>query len=439
MSDVTTAAAVEIGHRWEVLGTAGGRVYGLVGGLDESTWFPMVSTDGQTFTGMHAELGRYDWPSRDEAVAALTAYLGQSDAKLQPIPPTKSNKSNRKTAQRAPGANFYAPNLLNDGTRKLGALVAGTGVWEIDSNLHAYVGTVRGARVGRIVFRSDTERAEVNHLTALLSPRTLQTLVAISTLLYERTRGQPLNQVARLTVREIADASRYTPTKNRTIDPEILRRIGADLRALTRIETFAADGAYDPKRKRAPSGWVAPLLVISAVHIGQEGMFEGEPLPYEFDAMLGRNWAAAVKERFDVVQIAPGFMELDPGPREEQAIKLAWFYLTDFRYQMKSPKPTRTFQIAPLCGSANITPEKANLGRFLGRLEGWHARLHELGIIGAYRRNPAFDSAKGAAGSDEAPREIFERGTYTVTPPAAILEAYAGGAAKGLEPPKRRP
>jgi hypothetical protein len=89
----------------------------------------------------------------------------------------------------------------------------------------------------------------------------------------------------------------YTASKDRAIDPIITQRIASDVFLLNRVVTWAADGQYERQ-----SGWIAPLIVISAVHVEQE-TFDGPALPYEFDAMLGRNWAAALANT-DILQVA---------------------------------------------------------------------------------------------------------------------------------------
>jgi hypothetical protein len=230
-----------------------------------------------------------------------------------------------------------------------------------------------------------------------------------------------------LSIGEIARAMGYTAGKDRAIDPLITQRIASDVFLLNRVVTWAADGPYERQKRKRQSGWIAPLIVITAVHVEQE-TFDGPALPYEFDAMLGRNWAAALANT-DILQVAPGFIELD----EESAIRLAWYYLTEFRYRMTRPEPGPTLNIAALCDAARIDPGLAkNRARFLERLERWHALLQRVGVIGSYERVPPADV-------NESPGRLFTEANYRVEPPKPILEAYQRSRQYALNRRKRRP
>lgn len=352
-------------------------------------------------------------------IAELVAKLAAETPERPP------RKSNRKTE--LPWADetlFPVANILNQGTRIVGLLVSGAADnWTTDANRNAKMAQMDGKSVGMIDLSSVGGEDEAARIIDALDPRTLKTMVAITRLIFERTKGQPINVPATVTIREVAVAAGYKPSTNRYIDPKILRRLAADLNALTKIQTFAADGPYDPKTKRAPSGWIAPLLNITAIHVEQDG-FYGEKLAYEFDAMLGRPYAEAIKERYDVVQIAPAFLQLNPA-EDEQAIRLAWYYLTGFRYRMTKATTASLIPIRRLCDDARLKVDTVNLSRFLGRLEGWHKRLHELGVIGDYER------VDGPA-ANAAPRKIFAEGAYRVEPPPAILTAYKEHQARAL-------
>lgn len=326
-----------------------------------------------------------------------------------------------------PATPFVVANILDHATRRLGQMVAGGADWAFDLNQSAQIARIEGQAVGMIRLGTGGED-EAGRIIDALGARTLKTMIGTTRLLYERTNGLPKDHAAEVSVREIAEAIGYKPSQTRTIDPKILRGISEDIRALTRILTWGADGPYDGKRHRVPTGWIAPLLNIVAVSEEQIA-FEGESLPYRFKAMLGENWAEAIKERFDVVQIAPGFMDLR-AKQDEQAIRLGWYYLTDFRYRMtKGPKKAPT-PIARICADARIKVDEVNLTRFLDRLESWHALLQAKGVIGDYQRDP---NADPKANGNLPPGKIYEEGTYTVEPPEAVLEAYRTYRIKAIE------
>ncbi len=346
--------------------------------------------------------------------------------RLQPIlaPVIRSRparKHNRKvTLSYDIDSLLQVPNIQGHGTRHLGQVIAGGAEWEHDANRQAMLASIDGSPVGMIDLTAG-DKAGAERLIGALGPRALQTVVATSKLVYEKTKGMPINQVATLDVREVATALRKKPDRWRKIDPDTLRRIGADLRAASRIQTWGADGPWDPKRHSARSGWVAPILHITAVHIEQLSL-DGEAIPYEFDVLLGRNWATAIKEQYDVMQIAPGFMELDPST-ENQVIRLAWYYCTEFRYAMRKGRKKSPSSIPEIIRLARLEWDTNNLKRSLTRLDKAHHRLAELQIIGTFARTPAFgvedDNRTGWP-----PRKVYEQGAYQVEPPAAILQAY---------------
>ena len=110
-------------------------------------------------------------------------------------------------------------------------------------------------------------------------------------------------------------------------------------------------------------------------------------------------------------------MELEP-TREDQAIRLGWFYLTDFRYRMKRDERKYPMKIADLCAAARLNVgQPHDRGRFLGRLAGWHKRLQEVGVLGGYEREPGNET-------NWPPARVFAEGTYRATPPRAILDTY---------------
>jgi hypothetical protein len=171
------------------------------------------------------------------------------------------------------------------------------------------------------------------------------------------------------------------------------------------------------------------MIIVSAVHVQMADDGAGS-IPYECDILIGRNWAQALQEGFKA-QIAPGILQLDAG-REGQAICLAWYYLTQFRYQMRKPKESPT--VHDLCDRARITIDTRNLSRFLSRLDSWHARLFEVGVIGRWTRENS-----GVLREDLVPpRTILEQARYHVAPPPPIAEEYERHRLKTATPTSRR-
>jgi hypothetical protein len=314
------------------------------------------------------------------------------------------------------------PNIQNHATRHLGQIMAGAATWEHDPNSKAFQARINGQTVGMIAIGSEGVD-EAARIGSVLSPRALQTMVAVTNLILQKTHGMPVNRGATIHVREIALATGHTSSGKRAIDPATLARIGADLRAMSRVMTWGADGPWNKQNHRYPSAWIAPLIVIAAVHVEQPSL-HGDPVPYEFDAMLGRPWAAAVRDHFDVAQVAPGFLKLDAS-RDEQAIRLAWWYQTQFRYGMMYGPRSSFPSLKELTARAVLSPstqgadkhETKNLRRLLDRLDGWHRKLAELEIIGSFRLLPAMPS-------DTPLRTLCEACWYGVAPPAAISGAY---------------
>jgi hypothetical protein len=127
---------------------------------------------------------------------------------------------------------------------------------------------------GEVDMTREAERA----LLDVVSPHTIKTMVATARLILEKTNHQAIpNQAATLSIGEIAHAMGYTAGKDRGIDPLITQRIASDLFLLNRVVTWAADGPYERQKRQRQSGWIAPLIVITAVHVEQE-MFHGPVL-----------------------------------------------------------------------------------------------------------------------------------------------------------------
>jgi hypothetical protein len=365
-----------------------------------------------------------------DAAKRLDAFQAAAQRPAQAAPPPPPRGSNRKITLPYPdGSLFGMPNIQNHGVRSLARIAAGDAAWQADpSGRGGQLAVFDGKAIGRIDFTPGQETAE-RALLDRLSPRAIKTMVATSRLIIEGTNRDPLNRGATIRVSEIARAMGYKPGAKRYLEPATLRQIAGDVYTLSKVETWAADGPYDPKTQHWQSGWVAPLIVIAAVHAAQTSM-DGPPLPFEFDAMLGRNWAQALLST-DLLQIAPGLMEL----HDENPIRLAWYYLTEFRYRMTKPKAGTVRKVADLCAEARIDiGQPKHRGRFLSRLEQWHAQLAEQAIIGAYTRSPATEDVE----HDNAwtPARIFAEGEYHVEPPTAILEAYERARQKTLNGPK---
>jgi hypothetical protein len=353
-----------------------------------------------------------------DSFRVILAKLGLFDKTEIPEP----RKPNRKVIlPYSTGELLLMPNIQLHGTRNLGHVLAGDPEWVYDPNQGAMVARTTTGTVGMIDLSNGMDEEGARRIINALAPRALQTIVAVSKLVYEKTAGMPINQVATLNVREIAIACGKKPDSSRKIDPDTLRRIGMDLRAASSILTWGADGPRDPKQRSRQSGWVSPILHITAVHVEQIGL-DGDPIPYEFDVLLGRNWAAAIKEHYDVVQIAPGFMQLNPA-REDQAIRLAWYYLTDFRYRMRRGPRRNPPSIKDMVAEARLQWDSQNLRRSLGRLHKAHERLAELEIIGTFERTPSIEVDNDNRSEWNASR-VYEQGSYRVEAPAAILKAY---------------
>jgi hypothetical protein len=342
--------------------------------------------------------------------AGMVLSTGGATITVGPAPTKGGRLPNRKIAMPwIDGSLYEMPNVQNHGTRNLGVIVGGGARVELAPNGDAHA-VVNGKVAGMIELSDERGFAQ---LAQALSPRAVQTMVAVSRLIWEKTGHQPLNRAALLSVGEVARAMGYEPGADRAINPEIMRNVARDLVHLSKIQTWAADGPFDRKARTHATGWVAPLLVISAVHIKRDTE-TGEALPYEFDAMLGRNWAEAAAH-YDMMQVPPGFMDLE----EDQEILLGWFYLTAFRYRMTKARSGVTRSIVTICEESGISPGGSkHRGRFLDRLGRWHSRLVETQVIGSYERRPALDA-------NLPPGEIFAKGEYAVTAPVVLLQAYA--------------
>jgi hypothetical protein len=369
------------------------------------------------------KLGPDATPKERQIQATVRELLGLQERLRGLIEPGPQRKSNKKIETPWEDDTLYpVPNVQNRGTRNLADIISGAAEWIDDpARDESILAVLDGKSIGRIDLTPGRRGEAERKLTALVSPRTIKTMVATSRLIFERTNRLPFNKAATLSVGEVARAMGYEPGNDRGIKPEILHRIGHDLRVLSRVLTWAADGPYDRKTQSRTSDWIAPLIIISAVHIEQQTA-TGATVPYEFDAMLGRNWAQAFAET-DLLQVAPGFMQLEEG----NAIRLGWYYLTEFRYRMTDKKAGITRTIRSLCQEARIDPgEPKHRGRFLQRFEKWHDELQRQGVIGSHRRTPMLET-------DCPPSEVYAKGEYIVRPPKPILEAYAATRAKAQE------
>ena len=387
--------------------------------------------------GMMRELDAGDI-ERDGRVSPImqAAWSVQADALIwSPVStgtpdPTvaKRRASTRKIVPPWDSESLYpAPNVHNHGTRNLARAVSGTALWRNDPESRSLSALVGGEPVAMIDLSPGQEEGALRRiLEQVVSPRTIKTMVAVSRLVYERTDRKPVNQGCDVTLGELARAAGYTAGDDRKVSTEIRLRIAQELRALCAVKTWATDREYNKKTRRRAGSWVAPLLIISGVHLEELEDTEG-PVPTEIGVMLGRNWANAYAST-DLVQIPAGFMRL----RDDNVIRLGWYYATEFRYRMTSKRVALERSIRSLCHEAGIDPGgSAHRGRFLDRLERWHTELREKRVIGSHQRGPSI-------GTDLSPGEIFERGTYAVRPPDDVLDAYAPARGLRSRPPKLR-
>ena len=390
---------------------------------------------GKQFVRHERQPERADIHALSEEIYQLGAELSSvlwSIIDGSPLSPTeqRSRPSTRKIETPwDPDTLYPTPNLQGNGTRNLGRIASGDVAWTYDPNgAGSMLALVGESAIGRVDLSPGREGDALKSiLEHVASPRALKTIVGVSRLVWEKTERKPLNRIATVTLGELARAAGYEPGPDRNVKAEIRQRLGKELRALCAITTWASDGPYDKKTRKRPMEWVAPLLSISAVLLEQLTADEG-PVPVELDVMLGRNWAAAYSAT-DLVQIAPGFMKL----HDDNVIRLGWFYQTEFRYRMTAARTTVKRTISSLCEEAVIDPgETKHRGRFLERLDKWHAELLDLNVIGAYGRTPSM-------GSDTTPGAAWARGMYTVRPPKSIMEAYADTRAKALARKPKRP
>jgi hypothetical protein len=336
--------------------------------------------------------------------------------RTEAAPKKRGRTNNRKiTLPVSDGGLYEMPNIQNHGTRNLGLTVAG--VADVregrDGAPQAFVNGQVAA-----VFDLGAEEG-FTELVRHLNPRTIKTMIAVSQLIWEKTDHQPLLRAANLRTSEVAQAAGYKPSRNRQLDPDIILNVARDLRTLSAVRTWAADGTWDKKTRTRPGGWMAYLLSISAIH-QQPDPDSGVMLPYEFDALMGRNWAEAAN-RYQMVQVPPGFMNLE-GPE----ILLGFYYVIGFRYRMTKDRTGITRPITTICAEAGIDPgDSKHRARFLGRLERWHKRLAAEGVIGHYERRPAFVAGRAEHGAEMSPGDIFDQGEYAVTPPRPVIDAYA--------------
>lgn len=333
----------------------------------------------------------------------LPPEAGETTAPKPDVP----RRPNRKIAAPSTGLIEMANNG-NHGTRNLGLLASDRTLWT-PGPTGGWHATIDGTLTGVIEL---TDEEEFQRLAATISPRAMRTMIGVTQALYERTGHKPFNISVTFTLGEVARAAGYQADSSRHVDPETRLAIAHDLRLLTHIKTYGADGEYNAKSRRWASGWLAPLLNMTAVHLKTDLL--GETVPYEFDLMLGRNWATAMEE-YDVVQIAPGFREL----RGDNVTRLGWFYMTAFRDKMTKARSGVTRSLPALCHESGIAPGAArDRGRFLGQLHRWHKELQDNGVIGSFERRPGADTR-------DAPVNVWTHGEYMTAPPPAIIQAYA--------------
>lgn len=339
----------------------------------------------------------------------------------------RRRKSTRKTVlPHSPDGLYQMANLRNHGTRNLGQVGLGVPDWRLRPDGAALVGHVNNVPVGMIEFDDgDLSPDQARRLVEALGPRTLKTMIGVSKLIYELARGKPLYAPHTVTLRLIALAAGLRPDKHRGFAPETLEAIAADLKACTKILTYGAPDAPDKKTGRTASGWIAPLLTIPAIKARPS-----DPLEGEFDVLLGKNWAAAMLARFDVVQIPPGLLQLHSN-NDAQVLKLGWYYTTLFRERM-TRGPGRPPTVRGVARAACLDVDEDHMSRWLVRFTGWHARLVQLGVIGSYTITPP--------DGNPAPGEVFAQATVAVTAPEAIALVYDGPRRRAQErrAPRRR-
>lgn len=364
-----------------------------------------IERDGRAATIMQAA-----WSVQTEALIWAPVSGGTPNPAAQ-----KRRASTKKIVLPWDSGTLYpAPNIQNHGTRNLARAVSRTSLWRNgpeQGSLFALVGDEQVATIDLSPGQEENALREI--LEQVVSPRTIKTMIAVSRLIWERTNRKPINQGCDVTLGELARAAGYTAGEDRKVSPEIRLRIAQELRALCAVRTWATDGEYNKKTRRRPGAWVAPLLIISGVHLEELEDTEG-PVPTEIGIMLGRNWAQAY-EKTDLIQIPAGFMQL----HDDSVIRLGWYYVTEFRYRMTSRRVAIERSIKSLCDEAGIdSGGSTHRGRFLDRLERWHTELREKGVISWHQRSPGSDA-------DQSPGAIFEGGTYSVRPPKDVAEAYA--------------
>jgi hypothetical protein len=341
---------------------------------------------------------------------AVGLFLPIPQAPEPPRPAARPHSTRKVTVPWSKTSLYRVPNVHNHGTRHLGRTVAGAVALEVapSGEAQALIGGVPAATIDL------TDPGEgLARLQRLLNPRAIKTLVATSRLIWEKANGQPHNRAVPLTVPEIAIAMGYTRGKDRKLDREVTYGVARDLIILSKVHTWAAEGTWNTKTHAYAAGQLTPMLIITAIRFDEADPETGMRVAYEFDGMLGSNWAEAMR-RGDVVQIPPGFLKLSEGGE----ILLGWFYITQFRYQMTKQRTGVTRTIRALCEEAGIDPGRSDhRGRFLQRLHRWHERLQQHGVIGGYERRPPIEA-------DLAPSVIFQQGEYMATPPPALLTAY---------------
>jgi hypothetical protein len=329
---------------------------------------------------------------------------------------------------------YPVPLVLAYGTRNLGRVLAGEATWtDVEADGCRYA-VLEVERVGQIYCRFRPAKWNMRDIESRnqqmtksgaeiiehLGPGALKTMVAVSRLMFEkavRDEGDEKHEAV-LGLREVAVAAGYRANnRTRCIERGTLERVRLDLEALKRIWIDAATEPASRAEKRAPIDreWALPFLsTFDACRWGSGP--GGTRVPRAYRTALSYTWEEAPFDRSHIAQIPAGFVDLDP-VREGQAIKIAWHYLMRFRERMsRTGNKQETVRIRDLCAQAGIDPgDKKNQGRFLKRLEAWHARLRDLGVIGAYNR---------VAPEGAGPAVVFARGSYVVERPPGIRRAY---------------